>query len=648
MRYRPRARVAPCSGNGPVARSSDSMPLNIQAVRLARAGFLASSLLSGPSFLQAQTPCPPSGVSALESGWRAYRADSLPKAIGQFELAQRLCPDNLDAGVGLGFALLRSGDVRRSDSLFQSVLARSPGNSDAWEGRARAALRLGDSLGAIDAGRRAMALAPDNHELRLFLDRIAPDRPSAGLENLRLGTMLSRQGKLDSALTFIARARAADPADIDMRLAQARVRSWNRQYDAALVLYDSVLAQRPDLREAELGKAQTLSWAGRLGEAEDVYRAMIARNSSDRDARLGQAQVSAWRGDLSTAEQVYRAILAQDPRDADALAGLGYVYHWEGREADARKQAQAALAVDSTHKTGQALRRTIQEATRPAVEGTANWSNDSDHNTSFWQTLTASASLGAGAGVFGSVNALETSDPTLDATRVGGEAGVSLALGRVQLSGAAGARRLVPEVADPRTAATYRGRLGYRPVPGFGLSVGYSRAPFDEIASLMERDLDLELLEGGFDARPFAGLSIYAAGSGLWLSDGNRRTGALGGLTQKLHRRFSVGLFGQTLSYQRRGVGYFSPDRFSVLEATAGSSLETGFWTGSLSGGLGAQQVGKRGTTQSEWHVEGRLGRRWGVGNRVELFGLVTNSAVSSTTGAFRYRSAGLTVRLGL
>ena len=144
-------------------------------MQLGRAGFLASSLLLGPSFLQAQTPCPPSGTAALESGWKAYRVDSLPRAIAQFELARRLCPENLDAGVGLGFALLRSGSVRRSDSLFRSVLARSPGNSDAWEGRARAALRLGDSLGAVEAGRRAITLAPNNQELRSFLDRIAPD-----------------------------------------------------------------------------------------------------------------------------------------------------------------------------------------------------------------------------------------------------------------------------------------------------------------------------------------------------------------------------------------------------------------------------------------------------------------------------------------
>jgi tetratricopeptide (TPR) repeat protein len=483
---------------------------------------------------------------------------------------------------------------------------------------------------------------------RAGYQRVLAQDPEAVRANQRVGIMLSWQGKLDSALVYLLRARAADPADHEMQMVHARVLSWNKQYDAGLALYDSVLAARPGLREARLGRAQTLSWAGRLDHARAIYRFMMAKDSSDRDARLGNAQVTAWLGDLAAAEREYIAILRRNPRDADARAGLGYVYLWQGREAAAGRQARAALRVDSTHREGRALTRAVREVTRPALESSANWSNDSDRNTSFWQTLGTSAHLGQGVGAFASVNALEASDPTRDATRVGGEAGLSLALGRVQLSGAAGARRLNPEIAQPRTAATYRGRMGYRPVSGFGLSVGYSRVPFDEIASLMERDLDLELLEAGFDARPSTGLSIYGSGSGLWLSDGNSRTGALLGLNQKIRRHFFVGLFGRTVSYDRPGVGYFSPDRFSVLEATAGYSLDKGFWVGGLSGGLGAQQVGERGAAQTEWHLEGRVGRRWGTGNRVELFGLVTNSAVSSTSGAFRYRSAGLTMRLGL
>jgi tetratricopeptide (TPR) repeat protein len=483
---------------------------------------------------------------------------------------------------------------------------------------------------------------------RAAYQRVLAANPRATRANLRIGVLLSWQGKLDSSLVFLARARASDPADPEVRLFQAQVLAWDKQYGAALLRYDSVIALRPNLREALLGRAKTLAWAGRLNEAREVYQGMITRDSTDREGLLGWAQVSAWKGELNRAEQEYRKLLHANPRDVDARAGLGYVYLWQGREGAAGRQAKYVLMIDSTNKAGRELRRAARESRQSSVESSANWSNDSDDNTSFWQTASASAPLGNGIGIFGSVNALETSDPVLEASRVGGEAGLSLTRGRIRISATGGARRLNPEFAPTRTAATYGGRVAYRPVPQLGLSLGYSRLPFDEIASLIERNLDMELVEGGFDARPTPSLTIYGGGGGLWLNDGNSRTNFSGGITQKLHRRFFAGVFGRTLSYERRGTGYFSPDRFSVLEGLAGYNLESGRWVGSLSGGLGAQQVGERGAAQTEWHVEGRLGPRWGSGNRIELFGLITNSALSSTTGAFRYKAAGLTLRLGL
>jgi hypothetical protein len=80
----------------------------------------------------------------------------------------------------------------------------------------------------------------------------------------------------------------------------------------------------------------------------------------------------------------------------------------------------------------------------------------------------------------------------------------------------------------------------------------------------------------------------------------------------------------------------------------AGYAHESRTLLASVSGGLGAQQIGQEGAAQTEWHLEGRAGPRWGSGNKIELFGLITNSAVSSTTGAFRYGSAGVTIRLVL
>ena len=479
-------------------------------------------------------------------------------------------------------------------------------------------------------------------------EQVLKQNPNSARANLRLGILVSWDGKLDSSLVLLSRARTADPTDLEAALIHARVRSWNKQYTAALATYDTVLSRRPDLRDAELGRAQTLAWVGRLEEADSMYRGLIRKNSSDREARLGQAQVSAWGGKLEAAERSYRALLAQHPGDIEATTGLAYVEYWHGRVAESRRLVAAALAVDSTHRSARELQRTIAEATRPAAELTAAWSNDSDRNTSFWQTLGTTISAGDHVTLTGSVNALETSDPVRDGQRFGTEGGLAVALGKVTLSGAGGARRIIPEMAPSRTSATYRARFGFRPSAAIRFHAGYSRMPFDEIAALMENALDMEIFDAGFDARPFRGFSMYASGSQLWLSDGNSRTGAVAGITQKIGPRLSLGAFGRRLSFERRGIGYFSPDRFSVLEGTAAYAIETRTWDGSLGAGLGAQQVGETGAAQTEWHVEGRVGRRWGVGNRIELFGLITNSAVSSTTGAFRYRSAGVSMRLGL
>jgi hypothetical protein len=324
------------------------------------------------------------------------------------------------------------------------------------------------------------------------------------------------------------------------------------------------------------------------------------------------------------------------------------VYLWQGQERAAAREAKSAVAINPSDKTSRQLSRTIRSNSRSSLETSANWSNDSDHNTSFWQGTAASSPVSSGASIFGSVNALETSDPVRQATRVGGELGIVVAAGPVQLTGAAGARRLDPESADPRTAATYRTQIRFRPSSRVRIGASYSRVTFDEIASLIEQGLNMELLEGGFDVKPLGGLTIYGGLGELWLSDSNQRWSVSAGLTQKVLRHFFVGAFGRTLSYQDRGIGYFSPDRFSVGEGIAGYNLEQGTWIGGLSGGAGAQQVGQGGAAQSEWHIEGRVGKRWGAGNSLELFGLITNSAVSSSTGAFHYSSAGMSFRLGM
>jgi hypothetical protein len=152
------------------------MHFNIHIPGLVRGLLLLGVFLVGRTAVcSAQTQCPPATAAILQAGWKAYHANAVEKALGEFKRASRLCPENAEAITGLGFANLRRGRVIRADSLFRSAAERSPNNADAWEGRARARVRLGDTATAVEAGRRAMRLAPGNRDLRELLDRVAPE-----------------------------------------------------------------------------------------------------------------------------------------------------------------------------------------------------------------------------------------------------------------------------------------------------------------------------------------------------------------------------------------------------------------------------------------------------------------------------------------
>ncbi len=62
---------------------------------------------------------------------------------------------------------------------------------------------------------------------RAAYQRVLAQSPGNVRANLRIGVMLSWEGSLDSSLVYLARARAGDPADVEIRLIQARVLAWD-------------------------------------------------------------------------------------------------------------------------------------------------------------------------------------------------------------------------------------------------------------------------------------------------------------------------------------------------------------------------------------------------------------------------------------
>ncbi|HET8649481.1 MAG TPA: hypothetical protein VFL95_05540 [Gemmatimonadales bacterium] len=129
--------------------------------------------------LPAQTPCPAEARgqsgAASDSGWTAYRQDSLALAHDHFARALALCPGNADARAGLAYVALRQHRPAVADSLFRNALAHDSSRADLWTGRALAALRLGRADSAKALARHALALDPNAADARALLDRLNPD-----------------------------------------------------------------------------------------------------------------------------------------------------------------------------------------------------------------------------------------------------------------------------------------------------------------------------------------------------------------------------------------------------------------------------------------------------------------------------------------
>lgn len=472
--------------------------------------------------------------------------------------------------------------------------------------------------------------------------------PQSVRANHRLALLLSRVDQADSALILVRRARALEPRDAGLLVTEARLLSWAGRLDASVADYDTLLAIDPGHREGRLARSRVLGWAGHYAAADSTYAALLAADPNDIDALTGRAQNAAWCGRLDLAEASYVAATRLDADNVDALIGLARLRHWQGRQRSAAAQVSRALALDPGSRPAETLRREIRAAQRPQVDLAFGVNQDSDRNTGWSRTFSTSIVLADGlrGSLFG--GSLAASDPTRSAHRTLGEVALDASYGRARATIAGGTRWLDSSTGPGRSMGSYRSSFSYRPLDHFNAELGIARYPMDETAVLIGSGLQLSEMQASVDAEVGHGVTISAGGGGARLSDGNRRGSGVVAAMHPCGRHGSVGVLGRVLSYQDRGVGYFAPDRFTLGEARGTLTLPGRAWTGRLNAGLGVQQASRGVAGQLAWRAAGQLHFGWAVIDQVEASLGASNSAASSTTGAYRYLTAGLSLRLGL
>jgi tetratricopeptide (TPR) repeat protein len=95
-----------------------------------------------------------------------------------------------------------------------------------------------------------------------------------------------------------------------------------RDYQAALVSYDKVLAGKPDDEVAQFNRAVTLHRLGKKDEARRIYEKVLAKNENDVQAALNLGALLKEEEKLDEAMALYKKVLKQDEYNADVLNNM--------------------------------------------------------------------------------------------------------------------------------------------------------------------------------------------------------------------------------------------------------------------------------------------------------------------------------------
>lgn len=254
----------------------------------------------------------------------------------------------------------RNDDYRNAEFLWRDSATKAPENPRAWGGLGTVLFDGGRAGEAIEALRRAVALAPQDARYRLTLARAlaaAGRREEAWGEfdtTLRLapglyeahvsyGNALVQAGRPGDAVPFFTTGAALRPASGEARFNLANALWWSGRPADALPHYERTLALEPAAVDVRTNYAGALVAAGRATEAIAEAERVLARDAAVAQAHVVVGQARLALGDPARAAEAFRAALQLKAESPDALFALGQIELAAERPAEAEGCFSALL-----------------------------------------------------------------------------------------------------------------------------------------------------------------------------------------------------------------------------------------------------------------------------------------------------------------
>jgi predicted Zn finger-like uncharacterized protein len=163
------------------------------------------------------------------------------------------------------------------------------------------------------------------------------------------GVALAAQFRLKEAEAELKDALAKDPNSLFIKTQLARVLRANRDFAAALPLYEEAVKEEPANIDYTEGHITALVMLGKMADAAKAVEAANSRFTNDARIALLYGRIDDARDQIASAEAHYQRALKADPNLVEANLYLGRFYLRLRRHADARAQLEEAARKAPDH-----------------------------------------------------------------------------------------------------------------------------------------------------------------------------------------------------------------------------------------------------------------------------------------------------------
>ncbi|HPQ81424.1 MAG TPA: tetratricopeptide repeat protein, partial [bacterium] len=162
---------------------------------------------------------------------------------------------------------------------------------------------------------------------------------------LKLARVLSWQKKYDEALVRYRSYIGSHPNDARARLEMGDICFWTEDYSCAMREYEAAKRNPRFATEAEKKLAKLAEATGDLAMSEEHLRRILASEPSNQEARLKLARVLSYGKRYPESIAEFDAAIAADPENAAALSERADVLSWDDRYGEAVESYDASLAI---------------------------------------------------------------------------------------------------------------------------------------------------------------------------------------------------------------------------------------------------------------------------------------------------------------